>query len=129
MVCARSRHTLRQFTLFIVVFDVRPVHECSDIDTNRSETASSCCSMSVLSVMQSARLSELDANATFMKLRALQMNKFVRCDVEAPDSGIALKDCTLARYNARHVSFCSNVDLMLAQQLQMVSTLTGLDIH
>lgn len=71
--------------------------------------------MSVLSLKESTRLSNLDADYAYKILRAIQLRAFVRFRLDFPDSGVALREWRLARDRACRASSCSDVDLFLFQ--------------
>lgn len=89
-VCPWSRKTLQLLTKSMAVVDAESVDAWLDTSTNLSETARTCCGVSVLSLTQATTLPKWDWELTFMMLQTFRLHIFVCFVLYRPDSGVAV---------------------------------------
>lgn len=110
----------------MAVVDVRYAADWSNATTNWSEIISSCYGLSAALLMQSIRLSKVEADSRIMVLRPVWLLALVRYGFDGPDSDVALPNGKLARDCAWHSSSCSDADLFEPNSFERYIGSTGL---
>lgn len=99
----------------MAVIEIKSVSAWSDAPTNLSERLTSCCIVSAPLWTESTRLSNLEADWTFMLLQTFLLCSFILFGLDCPNTGVAMLNCGLARNSVWRASSSSFVYLFLAQ--------------
>lgn len=73
---------------------------------------------------ESTRILTVEPDLPLMVMWPSLLRTMVRCDFDCPDSGVLLNNCAWAKNSVWGASYCSDVDLFLAQFFRM---LVGID--